>query len=285
MSQPLVTRPGYGEGRAPVAEAKLPEGDPSGRGLSLDSELPGSSTFSKPEDDKRETGTDDESMFRVDNADDLTKDQSRSDTNFDNADKHDGIGFGSPGKQDASPKTKYPYRDGRPNAHNASFVAHAYMASRAHVLVVPLIEGTMRVATKLDTIETGLNPKVKERAAQCSVTLKRADIPNLRWLFSVDCGNGPKVVKVKAERSARVVQFPKMDLHLTCSCPAWRWLGPEHHSKREEYIDGKPRGTASVPVIRDPKGINRVCKHVEAVLGSIRSWQIPAGKSRQPKSR
>ena len=124
---------------------------------------------------------------------------------------------------------------------------------------------------------------MEERGAQCSVDLKRADNANLRWIFAVDCGNGAKVVKIHAEASKRVVQVPKMDLHITCSCPAWRWLGPEHHAKREDYIEGQPRGTASVPVIRDPENINRVCKHAAAVLTTIRKWQIPSAKRRAVK--
>ena len=142
-------------------------------------------------------------------------------------------------------------------------------------------ESGIRVATRLDAIEEGLNPKFIERSHGCSVTLKRADIPNMRWIFAVDCGNGPKAVKLKASKTTRAVKLDKMDLHLACSCPAWRWLGPEHWSKQENYINGKPRGTASEPVIRDPEGQNRVCKHVAAVLRSVHKWQLPP--ARKPK--
>ena len=108
------------------------------------------------------------------------------------------------------------------------------------------------------------------------------DAANLRWIFAVDCGNGPKVVKMKAIRSKNVTRLSRMDVDFKCSCPAWRWLGPEHHAKREDYLDGRPRGTASVPVIRDPHNINRVCKHVAAVLTYSRAWEVPqAGKKKR----
>jgi hypothetical protein len=280
-SGPLISRPAYGESESEdstVAEAKLPEGSPGGKGLSLDDSIPGTKTFVKPEGDPpRESPNEDESMFRVDDADDLTKDQSRTDIDNNESMKDRSFGYAPPGKDDSS-KTKYPYRNDRK--------LHAYVVEASvvtHALVLPLVGETLKVAAKLDTIESGLNPAMVERGEQCTATLKRADNVNLRWIFAVDCGNGAKVVKIHAERNPRVVAIPKMDLHVTCSCPAWRWLGPEHHSKRDDYLEGDPRGTASVPVIRDPENINRVCKHVAAVLSTIRKWQIPSEKRRAVK--
>lgn len=279
--RPLVTRPPYGSRDTTVSQSKLPEGSPGGKGVSLDPDIPGQKTFVKPLDDTRQTGKDDESIYRVDNPDDLTKEQTRPDVNMDNADKHDGIGY-LPGKGpwDSTSRPKWPYRDRAKHPHNASseFVLNSYLLTRAHDLTLPAEGSNLRVATKLGDIEQGLNPQVTERAQTCSVTLKRADVANRRWLFSVDCGNGPKVVRIKAEKS-RSSQMAKFDLHITCSCPAWRWLGPEHHSKREDYLDGTPRGTASVPRIKDPEGINRVCKHVKAVLGTVKNWQISKKKN------
>lgn len=286
LTQPLITRPAYGEDseEGTVSEAKLPEGDPGGKGLPLGDDVPGAKTFAKPEDGIRNPERNDETLWRVDSPDDLGKERGHVDINDTNSDKHDGIGYADTGKQDGSPKTKYPYRDDRSNAHNAAlFVASVATLKTAHELVVSTEGDTLKVATILDVIQQGLNPNFQERAKSCSVTLKRADIPHLRWLFSVDCGNGPKAVRIYAERAGRVVKMTGMDLHITCSCPGWRWLGPEHHAKREDYIDGKPRGTASVPVIRDPEGINRVCKHVAAVLGTVRKWQVPSAKRRAVK--
>jgi hypothetical protein len=166
-----------------------------------------------------------------------------------------------------------------PNTHSAS---SAYVLARWEVEHAPVLLVRAGVRSKIavtrETILEGLNPKVQERAKKCSVSLKRADIKNLRWILSVDCGNGVKVVKVKAFREGNITKLSKMDLDLSCSCNAWRWLGSEHHSKREEYLDGKPRGTATVPVIKDPQGINRVCKHVAAVLDHIAGWDVAKKK-------
>lgn len=273
-----------------VAESGLPEGDgPSGKGLSLDDSIPGTKTFSKPEDDKRDFDKSEPgSIYRRERPDDMAKpqdDEKKDERDMDYArPEYTDPGGRPPGDQSI---TKYPYRSdprGKPNTpdrkykHYASaeMVAERFLLSSAPERIISL-DASNRIATRLDVIENGLNPKYVERAKGCSVTLKRADIPNLRWLFAVDCGNGPKVVRVKAEKG-RATQVTKMDLHMSCSCPAWRWQGPEHWSKGEDYIDGKPRGTASEPVIRDPQGINRVCKHVAAVLRNIHKWQVPSKK-------
>lgn len=272
MNSPLVSRPPYGE---VTGESGLPKGDPAGRGVGLDPEIPGSSTFAKPsEEGPREPRTDNESIHRVDDADDLLKDQSRPDE-IDHS--HAKPTYRRPGPHDETNKTKYPYRDGVPNAHNGSVVfavAHNWMAETA--LEVPVsIEAPVKVAATLGEVVTGLGPHVLQRAQTCSATLKRADVPNLRWLFTVDCGNGPKTVKMKASRSGKMTALSKMDVSFTCSCHAWRWLGSEYHAKKETYLDGKPRGTASFPKIKDPDGVNRVCKHVSAVIGAVKKWQVP----------
>lgn len=284
LTQPLISRPAYGQGDAALpkgdekqAESKLPGGGPSNRGIPLDPGIPGSKTFTKEQDaPSRESDKGkDESIYRTDNADDLLSDRGRVDVREDNADKHDGVGAWGKGQSDPrGPKTRYPYRDGLPHQHNASeFVAEYWAAEHAPTQHVKA-GSRIKVALVADAIMEGLNPKFQERAQRCAVTLKRADIPRLRWILAVDCGNGAKVVKVKGEREGNITKLSKMNLDLKCSCQAWRWLGPEHHSKKEEYLDGTPRGTASVPVIKDPTGINRVCKHVARVLDFIKDWDV-----------
>ena len=268
-NQPLISRPAYGL----VGTAALPEGDPGGKGLS-ENDVSGTKTFAKPVDDIREPTHDDESMYSVENADDLTKDQSQV-----MMDQRDHTRFrpslGNP-DPDATPKTKYPYRDDIPNAHNASaeFVAEVFLLRTAHELVIhpsPM----SRTAATLGEMTQGLDPKTLDKSASCSVTMKRADIPNLRWLFAVNCGNGAKVVRIKAAREGNIVKFSKLDLVVSCSCPAWQWTGPEHHAKREGYLDGKQVGTASTPVIRDPENHHTVCKHVAATLSFTKGWSVP----------
>ena len=268
----------------PLAESGLPSGSPAGRGLTLNPDIPGTKTFSKPsEEGPREQEVEDSSIYRVDDADSLLKHQTKPDERDLSQVKPT---LKSPGPNGPS-VTKYPYRDGVPNRHNAAVgpkglttiasVVQLYLLNSAPERAVSM--GTdIRLAAKIGDILMGLNPKVQERSTKCSVTVKRADIPKLRWLFSVDAGNGAKVVKVKATRKGTTTALSKMDLVASCSCNAWRWLGPEYHAKGESYMEGKPVGTASTPDIKDPERVNRVCKHVAAVLNQIQFWKIPNKK-------
>lgn len=286
LTQPLTTRPADGEGRpaTPVAVSGLPGTGPSQKGIGLDKDLPGTSTYNKPENDTREPDkADPGSIYRVDGPDDLAKPQ--DDAGLDERDhsefKPRYTGPGGRPKDDPT-VTKYPYRDDKPNRHNASeqaeFVLGLYQLGFAREARVQLGGGMVRTAARMSDLLEGINPKVEERGTKCAVTLKRADISNLRWIFSVDSGNGAKVVRLKASREGNIVRLSKMDLNVSCSCPAWRWLGPEYHAKFEGYLDKRPRGTASYPEIKDSQLENRVCKHVAAVLGFIRGWEVPLGE-------
>jgi hypothetical protein len=262
-----------------VAESGLPGGGPSEKGVGLDPDIPGTSTFSKPsEEDAREPDIKDESMYRRDKADDLLKDQTKPD---ERDHQYARPTYRRPGPHvDDDSITRYPYRDGIPNRHNAAIaenVAQLWLLKCAHEAPVSF-EAPIRVASKLSEIEQGLNPQVTQRAATCVAVTKRADVPNLRWIFSVDCGHGPKMVKLKAARKGNMTAIAKMEVNFSCSCKAWRWLGSEYHAKGEGYLDGRPTGTASTPNIKDPARVNRVCKHVAAVMSKVRGWSIPVKK-------
>lgn len=283
MKQPLVSRPPYGEGRsrAPRAVAELPEGGPTHRGLPLDDSVPGHKTFVKPLDDNgtstEENRAPDEPVYRVRNPRDIPKNRDRVDV-IDQTDAQPHyMGLGQPHQ---SPKTKYPYRDDKPNTHNAAiaeFVAGLWLLRKTPDLFLP---AGARVGVTLDTISQGLDEDIAKRSKACRAALRRADIRNLRWIFSVDCGNGAKVVRLKATRPGNVKQFTKLDLYVACSCPFWRWQGPEWHSTTKNYQDPKTplQGTATPPNIRDPERDNKVCKHVASVLSLTKSWTIPQKK-------
>ena len=206
-------------------------------------------THAKPRGEPpREEVEDDSSIHRVDRADNLLK-SPRTDDEVDRSDTR--VRWTAPG-EDATSKTDYPYRDE----------------------VRDIRRATLRVAKKTTDLPVGLNPLTVTRALQCKVSLKRADTKNLRWIFSVDAGNGPKMVKLHLTRKKGVTDPKKMEAEFSCDCKAWRWLGSEHHAKREQYLNGAPVGTASVPVIRDPEGQNKVCKHVKATIDLIKGWSL-----------
>lgn len=279
MKQPLTTRPAYGD-QTPLATAQLPSGDPGGRGLSLDEDIPGTKTFVKPLDDHN---TDDpapeESLYRIDGPKDLAKHQDNGTDHIDQSDASPAyMGLGDKDPDDYS-KTKYPYRDGKPNSHNATtgdpkVVAALYVLAHKLPIVIPSQDWAKHASTG-EQILSGLNPKILARAGKAKVEVKRVDAKNLRWIFNVT-GNHTYTVKLRAERPKKnTVKLTKMDLELSCTCPAWQWQGPEFHSTENQYQLGKLQGTATVPDIRDPERINKVCKHVAAVLAYTRGWEVP----------
>ncbi len=333
LQQPLVSRPAYGEGsglpgagpggaplydlsgipegtdpqeewdwgqKAPpkVGEAKLPEGDPAAKGLSLDKGIPGTSTFNKPEDDIRDFDRSDQGTnspggkgtdpWRRDSPDDQLKDRERVDTKEDWSEPHDGIGEMGKGKTDQTPmnKTPYPYRDDPKHPHYARFnpqadwVAQLYLLRFAHEAVLTP-KPRVRTAATIDDMTRGLERAIEDRGDKCHVRVRRVDAANLRWIFSVGCGHGDKVVRLKAQRVGNIVRLTKMQLRVSCSCPAWRWLGPEYHAKKDKYLDGRPQGTASTPDIKDPHRNHLVCKHVSAVLSHVRGWEVPLPKGEE----
>ena len=286
MASPLVARPPYGHGHPamPVGESKLPSGGPSDKGLPLDSGIPQTKTYAKPVDDIREFDKADEgSIYKKDTPDEVSKPQQTLDGDRRQNDwlkPH----YSDPGSRpsDDTMITKYPYRDGLPHAHSAAMVLGLWQLRTAHDLRLDL--GFMgRVAATLAQVTQGLSDKVLNKAIQCKVTLKRVDVKHLRWIFTVDSGNGPKLVRLKAKRkSPNIVDFAKMDVYFSCSCPAWHWLGPEHNAQKGKYLDGKPVGTASPPDIKDPKRANKVCKHVAAVADFVRAWKVPSSRPKSP---
>lgn len=289
MKQPLVACPPYGD-MNPRATAQLPSGGPAGKGVALDDDV-GYKTFAKPEEDIREPETGPGSSDRIDGPDSWAKEEDqRGETSWvEQGGVPSPSHFGLGDSEDASGKSKYPYRDDKSNTHNAAvdpeFVAQLHiLAFKAPLYLRHQDCMAARVAATAEQILGGLNPKFLSRSKKVQVALRRADRKNMRWVFSVR-GDHVYAVKIRASRPRKnITKFSKLDLELSCSCPAWQWQGPEFHSTGgrspppglvPEYQLGGLMGTASPPDIRDPERQNFVCKHVAAVLAATKGWDIP----------
>ena len=66
----------------------------------------------------------------------------------------------------------------------------------------------------------------------------------------------------------------KMPVQVSCTCPFFRWQGPEHWAKTNDYLYGKPEGSATQPSKKDPAGKHWACKHVLAVLDLVKKHKI-----------
>lgn len=124
-----------------------------------------------------------------------------------------------------------------------------------------------RVAAKINEILNGLSPKVTSGAKSVTPRLKRADPDRAIWTYEVPGSKGDSyTVRVKGVPKGVQRSLSKMDVRVSCTCPFFRYQGPEHWAKVGDYLYGKPAGTAARPNQKDPDGGNRVCKHVVAVL-------------------
>jgi hypothetical protein len=141
---------------------------------------------------------------------------------------------------------------------------------------------SIRVAARMAEILDGAAPEVLSRSRLIKPRKKKVNSDNLFFVFAVPGSKGePYTVRVKMTRpKANVSDVKKMDLKLSCSCDFWRWQGPEHWAKVGDYLYGKPRGTAARPTEKDPRAKHRVCKHVAAVLSTIKTWDLSTPRRR-----
>ena len=154
-------------------------------------------------------------------------------------------------------------------------VISQYFCEQGPFVIAGLSSHINRYAVKMTDLLNGVAPDIKERARQCRVELKRSMPKSNKYIFTVHSqgGSGPHVVTVKAAAGDRRVKtLDKADLKLACSCDYWIFYGPEYHARRGGYLDGKAKGTATPPRIRDPKGHNLLCKHVLATFDVLKNY-------------
>lgn len=114
----------------------------------------------------------------------------------------------------------------------------------------------------------------KGKAYFSKLRVRRAKPETGFWAFAVPGSKGKTyIVKVKAVVPAPAKFIEKGQVQVSCDCEFFRWQGPEHWAKTQKYLYGKPVGTASKPVVKDPDARNRVCKHVAGVLEFARKYK------------
>jgi len=118
-------------------------------------------------------------------------------------------------------------------------------------------------------------PKIIDRAKKVKVKRKRFDPDNGFWTFTAQGSKGKEyTVRIKGVRKGNTKDLFKTPVLVSCTCNAFRWEGPEHWAKVNGYLYGKPQGTASKPVVRDPDAQHWACKHVVAALNMARQYRL-----------
>jgi len=113
--------------------------------------------------------------------------------------------------------------------------------------------------------------KVKRRAEDYSPRVSGVERTRKVWFFEV----GDYTVRMRAiPKSAKQKRVESMDVKVKCSCPSWRWNGPEHWAMEHSYQYGRPVGTASFPKINDPKFRHAACKHTVAVFEYVKEHKL-----------
>lgn len=138
------------------------------------------------------------------------------------------------------------------------------------------------VAAKMAEILGGTASGVHERSKTLSVKMSKVIPKSAMWLFDVSGGEKTHRVRLQAIRKGNNKTLAKADVRISCDCNFWRWQGPEHWAKAGGYLYGRAVGTASQPVIRDPNGQHKACKHVVAVLQQAADYRF---RSRQEVER
>lgn len=139
---------------------------------------------------------------------------------------------------------------------------------------VPPVSASVKTADTIAQILTRTAPKVKQRAAERPARITGHDRTKGLWFFQ--SGKHIQRMRVVPKAGSKASNVTQMDVLVSCSCPFWRWQGPEHWSKKHRYLYDRNRtkGTATYPEIRDPKFRHGVCKHIVAVFNLVRSQKL-----------
>lgn len=240
----------------------------------LDSDLFGPLTQVNVNPTREDPSTNDTSIFQVDDTNDLLKEQTEPDSSLKDIHPH----INSP-QNDTQTWEKHHHPgdsdDYKRNNLNRDYANSSTGNQRPGVLIPWEVWYTSRTALTWGEITSGLNPAVVSNSDQCTVSLKRSDPKNSRWTFVVSsASNKPYVVNVQGIAKKNSAHLDKVDLKIACSCDFWKWQGPDHWASANGYLDRKPRSDGSVPMVRDPSGQNKVCKHVYAASKFFLKYQL-----------
>ncbi len=228
---------------ARIASSRLADGT-SPDGLTEESDLFGTKTFTYNDLEPTVPSSEPGSIFNQDEADAITHHQ---EYNYDqNILVPSDTSYLS--DIDITQYMDYPYRTKEKPVRHSS--------------IIPVI--IVKIAVKPESLETHAPPKIKDNAESCSVKFTSYDKKRKIYTFEVKCKKGPRTVQAALSDIDNVTMF--------CDCPFWRWNGPEFHAKQNKFLLGPPIGTAGPPNVRDPDRKFWLCKHTYAVLKRLEEF-------------
>jgi hypothetical protein len=210
---------------------------------SPDEDLWGTKTFVDDDDWPVTTDTEEGSIFDIDGYWGRTKHQERP--NYDE-NIQDPTDTSYMSDVDITDYFEYPYRTKEKPVRHSS------------VLI-------FKLALKPESLIPRTPDKIKTNAETCNVRLISYDKRGRVFTFGVSSEGKP-------EHQVRAVLSSIDDITLACSCPFWKWNGPEYNAKHNEFLLGRPRGTAAPPDVRDPDRQYWLCKHAYASIRRLDSF-------------
>ena len=127
-----------------------------------------------------------------------------------------------------------------------------------------------RSAANLEDLLRATSRFSSKYAKLCTVRKLKEDKKTNTWYFivkgnKIDSNARGHEVQVQLERNPKQVDFRKLKVKISCSCPFWVWWGPDYNADHRHYLLGNPLSDGSAPNKNDPTRKNLICKHVYSV--------------------
>ena len=174
------------------------------------------------------------------------------------------------------------YRTSAGDQREALVGGHETGAGQVYLSVRRKTSAKKVASARIEGILGNCGPEIQQRSK--GIQFRRTRILPEKGMITYDVrGSSGDTYKVRIKgvrKDKRVKALAKMPVRISCSCPYFRWQGPEHWAKANGYLYGRPVGTASRPTTKDPKGQHWACKHVYAVLEDRKNMRFASGEWR-----
>lgn len=128
----------------------------------------------------------------------------------------------------------------------------------------------VRVAISIADLMRATSRFSMKRAPRTNVRLIKSDPKKMRYVYQVrgyegwSDKSGHQVI-IELGKDPEVKSLNLLDVKVSCSCPFWKYRGPDFNAEKGDYLEGKPFSNLKFPSERDPSLHNLICKHVYAV--------------------
>jgi len=129
---------------------------------------------------------------------------------------------------------------------------------------------TSRNAANFDYLLRATSEFSRKNSPRNNVRLLKADHKKGFYTYKVRSymkESDPKghIVSVQLDKNTKETDIRQMDIKVSCSCPFWKYWGPDYNAGALNFLQGDHRSDNSKPDVRDKDRKNKICKHVYSV--------------------